>query len=108
MGFPGGGKKGTGRKVKVPQKQMSHFVADARPILQGIMMESFKKYLKASMNILICFCLIILFKNYFITKTSSKMKACDFYKCIASLICDRGVFKKGKQAKYVYTAKHLQ
>lgn len=57
MGFPGGGQKGTGRKVKVPQKQMSYFtvVADARPLHQGIMMKSFKKYSKASMNILICF-----------------------------------------------------
>ena len=66
------------------------------------MMKSFYKYLKASVSILMCFCLILLVKNYFITKISFKRKICDFYKCIVSLICVRVVFKEGKQAIYIY------
>ena len=99
------GKKRNWEKGESALKIKSYFTAeaDARPILQEIMMKSSYKYLKASVRILICFCLIILVKNYFITKISSKRKICDFYKCIISLICVMVVFKKGKQAKYTHT-----
>lgn len=103
------GKKRNREKGESTSKIKSYFTAeaDARPILQEVMMKSFYKYLKASVNTLICFLWpIILVKNYFITKISSKRKICDFYKCIASLICVRVVFKEGKQV--IYIAKHLQ
>lgn len=60
------------------------------------------------MNTLVCFCPIILIKNYFISKIFSKMKACDFYKHLVSLLCYRVELKEEKQTKYVYIAKHLQ
>ena len=67
--LPNGEKKKLGERWKW-LKIKSYFTAeaDARPILQEIMMKSFYKYLKASVSILICFCLIILIKNYFITR----------------------------------------
>lgn len=48
------------------------------------------------MSTLICSCLIILTKNYFVTKTLCKMKACDFYKNRASPVCDRVKLKEEK------------
>lgn len=48
------------------------------------------------MSILICFCFIILIKNYFVIKILCKMKVCDFYKYRVFLVCDRVKFKEEK------------